>query len=70
MIFFSIPEGQQAMAVAMLYPEGQKGKKVVPSGNNFSRTRLSLARTVLRYSQQTGRGCAEEHHALFGGSVR
>ena len=38
------------MAMAMVYPEGRKGKKVVASSNNFERTHLSRARSVLRYS--------------------
>ena len=46
----NVSKGQQAMALAMMYPEGLKGKKVVPLENNFSRTRLSDARSVLRYS--------------------
>jgi hypothetical protein len=46
----NLSKGQQAMALAMIYPEGQKGKKVVDLVNNFSRARLSQARAVLRYS--------------------
>jgi hypothetical protein len=44
-------KGQQALALAMMYPEGQKGKKVVALNNNFERTRLSQARAVLHHSR-------------------
>jgi ParB/Sulfiredoxin domain len=47
----NLTKGQQAMAMAMIYPEGQKGKKVVENLNNFSRARLSQARTVLHHSR-------------------
>lgn len=40
------------MALAMIYPEGQKGKRVVQKNDNFSRQRLSQARSVLRHSQE------------------
>jgi hypothetical protein len=38
----------------MIYPEGQKGKKVVPLGNNFSRARLRqvMAVVLLPYLEQ------------------
>ncbi len=48
----NLTKGQQAMLLAMMYPEGQKGKKVVYEINNFSRARLSQARTVLRNSSK------------------
>jgi hypothetical protein len=49
-------KGQQAMALAMIYPEadkrgrGNKGKAELNS--DFSQKRLSQARTVLRHSRK------------------
>jgi hypothetical protein len=45
-------KGQQAMALAMVYPEPEKGGRGKNSNLKlgFSSQRLSLARTVLRYS--------------------
>lgn len=44
-------EGQQAMAMAMIYPEPAKGGKgPLLNKGGFSLARLSQARSVLRYS--------------------
>jgi hypothetical protein len=50
-------KGQQAMAVAIMYPEGEKGgrgKKINPSKNEefkkISAGNISMARTVLQYT--------------------
>ncbi|MGC1418433.1 MAG: hypothetical protein WA817_24325 [Candidatus Acidiferrum sp.] len=48
----NLTKGQQAVVLAMVYPEGHKGKTVVDLMNKFSRSRLSQARSVLRYSRQ------------------
>jgi hypothetical protein len=47
----NLSKGQQAMAMALIYPEGQQGRgKKGSETKPFSKARLSLARTVLRYS--------------------
>ena len=51
-----LTKGQQAMALAMIYPEGRKGKQVVPKQDNFSRQRLSDARSVLRNAPKLADG--------------
>jgi hypothetical protein len=55
----NLSKGQQAMALAMMYPEPGKGGRGNKNGSvseQFSKTRLSNARAVLRYS----RGLAEQ----------
>ena len=53
-------KGQQAMALAMIYPETKQGKKSeaehVRRTNKLSKDRLSCARAVLHYSQQLAQG--------------
>jgi hypothetical protein len=51
----NLSKGQQAMAMAMVYPDAQRGGKrekgsSLVSKHNFSSARLSHARTVLRSS--------------------
>jgi len=50
----NITKGQKAMAIALLYPEPEKGgrghKKKVPETGGFSRQRLGDARRVLTFS--------------------
>ena len=43
-------KGQKAMAYAKIYQEGKKGKEVPI--RNFSKVRLSVARTVLRLAEK------------------
>jgi hypothetical protein len=51
-----LTKGQQAMALAMIYPEGVKGgrgkKRNSSETEGFSAARLSQARTVLRFSEE------------------
>jgi hypothetical protein len=52
----NLTKGQQAMAMAMIYPEPEKGgrgkkKKVEQSSTLFSEKRLQQARTVLHHSR-------------------
>jgi hypothetical protein len=44
-------KGQRAMAVAMIYPEPEKGGRGIKASvsEEFSGTRISMARTVLKY---------------------
>ncbi len=55
---------QRAMAVAIIYPEPQPGKRPTSSATKeVSGARLSVARAVLAYSRETGgkrhaRSCA------------
>lgn len=53
----NLTKGQQAMALAMIYPEAEKGGRGKRSGNlkeslGFSAMRLSQARAVLRHSEK------------------
>jgi hypothetical protein len=59
-------KGQQAMALAMIYPETHPGKKTKGSAtllqsNKLSSARISQARTVLRLAKQS-----PEHAWLVG----
>lgn len=49
----NLTKGQQAMALACIYPEPQQGKRSTSSATKeVSGARLSLARTVLRHSRE------------------
>ena len=45
-------KGQRAMAVAVIYPEPEKGGrgKTIPKPDGISKQRISVARTVLHYA--------------------
>src|SRR5271165_5276572 len=52
----NLSKGQQAVALAMLYPEADKGRPTkgrekCSETEHFSKARLSQARSVLRHSQ-------------------
>jgi hypothetical protein len=62
----NLTKGQQAMALAMIYPDPEKGgrgnkkERVAESAALFSATRLKQARSVLRHSAklaEAGRRC-------------
>ncbi len=54
----NLTKGQQAMALAMVYPDPEKGGRGENSllSKGFSLARLSQARTVLRYSRKLAEG--------------
>ena len=48
-------KGQQAMAVAMIYPDTEQGKKTSSETEEVSSTRLSIDRTVLEHAPDLAR---------------
>lgn len=54
----NLTKGQQAMAYAVIYPEGMKGKRS-PETGQLSKQRISEARAVLRADPQLAEAVLE-----------
>jgi hypothetical protein len=70
----NVSKGQQAIALAMLYPEPEKGGRGKKSANakeslGFTTQRLSEARSILEYSRELALAIRERKPAILASSV-
>jgi ParB-like chromosome segregation protein Spo0J len=64
----NLTKGQQAMALAMIYPDTEKGGRGIKGkaevSSDFSQKRLAQARAVLRHSEALAQGVLAKHISL------
>jgi hypothetical protein len=70
----NVSKGQQAIALAILYPEPEKGGRGKKSANTkeslgFTTQRLSEARSILEYSRELALAIRERKPAILASSV-